>query len=680
MNAALERLGIWAARRRWWVIGAWIVILLGLSLGRDLVGGEFVNDYSVPGSESQQGLDRLEADFPAASGYGGQIVFKAGTGTVADQSAAVGTAMKSIGGLPDVISASDPLTVPNTPTVSKDGTIAYGNVSWDVVPTSLDTSYLASMDRAVQPARDAGLTVEYGGGAGQIGQAPDDRDSEIIGLTCALLLLLIMFASIVAAAIPLVAAIFSVGSGLAVVGLLAALTNLPTTAPTVATLLGLGVAVDYGLFLVARHREQLDHGMPLEQSIGRTVATSGAAIVVAGSTVVVAILGLYVSGVAFVGALGLASAVVVAVTMLSALTLVPALLAVSGPRVRSRRDRRAEKAHQPQREPDHENSAFARWGRKVSDQPWPWAIASVLVLLVLAIPLLSLRLGQLDAGTDPTSQSSRRAYDLIAQGFGPGANGPITVVVDLPAGADPNSVLGGISTTLQQTDGVASVEAPSVSPSGNTGVLTVIPTTAPDAEQTSALVDRLRDDVLPTTGEQTYLVGTVAGYVDFTEKVAGRMIWLILAVVLLSLILLDGGVPVDRHRGQGGGAQPALRRRRVRRGDRRVPVRLGLRPARARPEGADPGVRADADVRDRVRAVDGLRGVPALAGARGLARTGDAHRSVAIGIGSTAGSSPPPPRSWSWCSSASCWTATRRSRCSRSGWRWRCSSTPAWSG
>ena len=538
MNAALERLGIWAVRRRWWVIGAWIVILLGLSLGRNLVGGEFVNDYSVPGSESQQGLDRLEADFPAASGYGGQIVFKAGTGTVADQSAAVGTAMKSIGGLPDVISASDPLTVPNTPTVSKDGTIAYGNVSWDVVPTSLDSTYLASMDRAVQPARDAGLTVEYGGGAGQIGQAPDDRDSEIIGLTCALLLLLIMFASIVAAAIPLVAAIFSVGSGLAVVGLLAALTNLPTTAPTVATLLGLGVAVDYGLFLVARHREQLDHGMPLEQSIGRTVATSGAAIVVAGSTVVVAIHGLYVSGVAFVGALGLASAVVVAVTMLSALTLVPALLAVSGPRVRSRRDRRAEKAHQPQREPDHENSAFARWGRKVSDQPWPWATASVLVLLVLAIPLLSLRLGQLDAGTDPTSQSSRRAYDLITQGFGPGANGPITVVVDLPAGADPNSVLGGISTTLQQTDGVASVGAPSVSPSGNTGVLTVIPTTAPDAEQTSALVDRLRDDVLPTTGEQTYLVGTVAGYVDFTEKVAGRMIWLILAVVLLSLILL----------------------------------------------------------------------------------------------------------------------------------------------
>jgi RND superfamily putative drug exporter len=538
MNAALERLGTWAARRHWWVIGAWIVILVGLSLGRSAVGGDFVNDYSVPGSQSAEGLAVLRADFPSASGYAGQIVFKADTGEVADQSAAVATAMKNFSGLPDVISATDPLTVPNTPAVSKDGTIAYGSVSWSVVPASLDPSYLASMDNAVQPARDAGLTVEYGGGAGQIGQAPHDLDSELIGLACALLLLLIMFASVVAATIPLLAAIFSVGSGLAVVGLLAAATTLPTTAPTVGTLLGLGVAVDYGLFLVARHREQIDHGMPLERSIGRTTATSGAAILVAGSTVVIAILGLYVSGVAFVGALGLASAVVVAVTMLAALTLVPALLAVAGQRVRSGRDRRAAKAHAEAREPDHENTAFARWGRKVSDRPWPWAIGSVLVLVVLAIPLLSLRLGQLDAGTDPTSQSSRRAYDLLTQGFGPGANGPITVVVQLPGGTDPTSTLTGISTKLAATSGVASVSPPTVSPSGQTGVLNVIPTTTPDAQETSDLVDRLRTDVLPTVNEKTYLVGTVAGYVDFTEKVAGRMIWLILAVVLLSLILL----------------------------------------------------------------------------------------------------------------------------------------------
>jgi putative drug exporter of the RND superfamily len=538
MNALLERLGVWAARRRWWVIAAWLVILLGLSVARGAAGGSFVNDYSVPGSESSQGLDVLKKDFKAASGYNGQIVFRADKGAVADQSQAVATAMKDLGALPHVLTATDPLTVDGTPAVSKDGSIAYGSTSWDVVPASLDKAYLARMDTAVAPARKAGLTVEYGGGAGQIGQAPEDRASEIIGLTCALLLLLLMFASVVAAAVPLVAAIFSVGSGLAIVGLLASVTNLPTTAPTVATLLGLGVAVDYGLFLVARHREQLDHGMSLETSIGRTTGTSGAAIVVAGSTVVVAILGLYVSAVPFVGALGLASAVVVAVTMLAALTLVPAMLAVAGSHVRARADRRAAKAHTARTSPDHENTPFARWGRMVSDRPWPWGVASVLVLVVLAIPLLSLRLGQLDAGTDPTSQSSRRAYDLIDTGFGPGTNGPITVVVRLASGADPQTALSSLSSKLAATSGVASVGSPAVSPSGTTAVINVVPTTAPDAAATSTLVDRLRDSVLPTVSERTYLVGTVAGYVDFTEKVAGRMLWLILAVVALSLVLL----------------------------------------------------------------------------------------------------------------------------------------------
>jgi RND superfamily putative drug exporter len=538
MNALLQRLGHWAARRRWWVIGVWLAVLVGLSVARGAAGGTFVNDYSVPGSESSQGLDVLRQDFKAASGYNGQIVFHAGNGAVADQSQAVAAAMKNVGALPHVLTATDPLTVDGTPAVSKDGTIAYGSTSWDVVPASLDSAYLDRMDTAVAPARKAGLTVEYGGGAGQIGQAPEDRASEVIGLTCALLLLLLMFASVVAAAVPLVAAVFSVGSGLAVVGLLASVTNLPTTAPTVATLLGLGVAVDYGLFLVARHREQLDHGMSMEESIGRTTGTSGAAIVVAGSTVVVAILGLYVSAVPFVGALGLASAVVVAVTMLAALTLVPAMLAVVGSRVRSRADRRAAKAHTARTSPDHENTPFARWGRMVSDRPWPWGVASVLVLVVLAIPLLSLRLGQLDAGTDPTSQSSRRAYDLIDKGFGPGTNGPITVVVRLPSGADPQTALTSLSSKLATTSGVASVGSPTVSPSGTTAVINVVPTTAPDAASTGTLVDRLRSSVLPTVSEQTYLVGTVAGYVDFTEKVAGRMLWLILAVVALSLVLL----------------------------------------------------------------------------------------------------------------------------------------------
>ena len=541
MNAILERLGRFASRHRWWVVGVWLVLLVGLTLTNRAAGGNFVNDYTVPGSQSSTGLDLLKSDFAAASGYSGQIVFHAEQGKVADQSQAVGKAMKKVGALPHVISATDPLTAPGTPAVSKDGTIAYGSVSWDVVPASLDQAYLDRLDQAVQPARSAGLTVEYGGGAGQIGQAPDDALSELIGLGSALVLLLIMFGSVVAALIPLVGAVFSVGTGLALVGLVAAAINLPTTAPTVATLLGLGVAVDYGLFLVARHREQLDHGMGMDDSIGKTTATSGAAVVVAGSTVVIAILGLYVSAVPFVGALGLASAIVVAVTMLSALTLVPAFLAVARNRVRSRADRARGRAHAASPEQTHESSGFARWGRKVSDRPWPWAVASVVLLLFLAIPVLSLRLGQLDAGTDPTSQSDRRAYDLISQGFGDGANGPLTVVLALPSGSQQQTqeVIGAAQQDLESMTGVASVSPPSVNSAGTVAIINVIPKTAPDNAETSDLVDTMTGTVLPELPvKSAYVVGTTAGYVDFTEKVGQRMIYLILAVVLLSLVLL----------------------------------------------------------------------------------------------------------------------------------------------
>jgi putative drug exporter of the RND superfamily len=535
MNALLERLGRFVARRAWWVVGVWVVVLVGLTLANRTWGGTFNNDYTVPGSQSSSGLNRLDSDFPQSGGYAGQIVFHAKQGQVSDQADAVKQTMTNVGALPHVLHANDPLTS-SPPVVSKDGTISYGSVSWSVVPASLGTDYLDKLDEAVAPARHAGLVVDYGGGAGQIGQAPHDLTSELLGIGCALLLLLLMFGSVVAAGIPLLAAIFSVGSGLALVGLVAATTTFPTTAPTVATLLGLGVAIDYGLFLVARHREQLDTGMPVEESVAKTAGTSGAAIVIAGSTVVIAILGLYVSAVPFVGALGAASAIVVAVTMVSALTLALALLALAKQRVRSRADRhRGPDAARP----DHANSAFARWGRMVADRPWPWGIAAVLVLVVLAVPLLSLRLGQLDAGTDPTSQSDRRAYDLISQGFGAGANGPLTVVVELPASqSDAQSLLDKTQSKLQDTKGVASVSTPSVSPSGKTGVMNAVPTTSPDSQATSNLVDDIRSNVLPSLGAKSYVVGTVAGYVDFTEKTASRMLWLILAVVLLSMVLL----------------------------------------------------------------------------------------------------------------------------------------------
>jgi RND superfamily putative drug exporter len=551
MNALLEGLAGFAAKRHWVVIVLWLVILGGLLGARHAFGGEYVNNYTVPGSDSAAGLDLLNRTFPQQGGYGGQIVFHARSGTVSAQQAAVNQATANVSKLPDVTKAASPFSQAGAGAVSKDGTIAYASVTWSVNPSSLDSGYLDKLNNAVEPATKAGLQVAYGAGAGQVGQKTDDLKSEVIGLACALVLLLFMFGSLVAAAIPLLSAIFSVGAGLSLLGLLAATVTFPTTAPTIATLLGLGVAVDYGLFLMARHREQMDTGMDVVTSARHAEGTSGAAIVVAGTTVVISILGLYISGVGFVGSLGLAAAVVVAVTMLAALTLVPAFMGLVRGNVRSLGARlQARKAGLSVREQaarsaaatheQHEHSAFARWGRRVSGRPWPWAIVSVAVLVVLAIPLFSITLGQPDNGTNPTSDSSRQAYDLLSEGFGVGANGPLTVVVALPkqSSSANDSLLAAMQSDIARTSGVASVTPASVNSAGTTAVFNVVPTTRPQATATSDLVRTLRDTVLPKEHATTYVTGTTAGAVDFTDRITGRLAWLILAVVAISFLLL----------------------------------------------------------------------------------------------------------------------------------------------
>ncbi|HYY18339.1 MAG TPA: MMPL family transporter, partial [Streptosporangiaceae bacterium] len=551
MNLLLERLGAFSARRWWIVIIGWVIILGGLLGANRAFGGEYVNDYTVAGTGSAVGLDVLNSTFPQQGGFAGQIVYHAKSGTVAADQDAVNQSVTNVSKLPHVIKAVSPFASSSSGAVSKDGTIAYSSVSWSVNPNSLDTAYLDQLNKAVAPARDAGLQVAYGAGAGQIGQANHDLTSEAIGLSCALVLLLFMFGSLIAAAIPLLSAIFSVLAGLSLLGVLASAMTFPTTAPTIATLLGLGVAVDYGLFLVARHREQLDTGMDVITSAAHSEGTSGAAIVVAGGTVVVSILGLYVSGVAFVGSLGLAAAIVVALTMLAALTLVPAFMGVARGNIRSVTSRvRAHRAGVSGREQAaqtaaathdrHEHSAFARWGRKVSERPWPWAIGSVAVLVVLAIPLFSITLGQPDNGTNPTSESNRQAYDLLSQGFGVGVNGPLAVVVKLPkqSSSDNQQLLSTMQKNVAATSDVASVTPAQVNSSGTTAVFSVIPGTRPQATQTENLVSQLRDNVLPKSHVTAYVTGTTAGTVDFSERITSRIPWLILAVVAIAFLML----------------------------------------------------------------------------------------------------------------------------------------------
>jgi RND superfamily putative drug exporter len=551
LNQLLERLGGLAARRHWLVLVIWIVVLGGLLGARHAFGGPYVNNYTVPGSQSSAGLDLLNRDYPQQGGYGGQLVFHARHGTVAQQQDAVSQATGNAAKLPDVIKVTSPFASGGSAAVSKNGQIAYASISWNVNPAGLGAGYLDQLNRAMAPARHAGLQVAYGGGAGNIGPVSNDTRSEVIGLVCALALLLFMFGSVIAAAIPLISALFSVGAGLSVVGLLAAAVTFPTTAPTVATLLGLGVAVDYGLFLTARHREQSDSGMGVIRSAARAEATSGSAIVVAGSTVVISILGLYVSGVPFVGSLGLASAIVVAVTMLAALTLVPAFMGLVRGRVRSLSARRRAHAEGVSVQEEaartatatrrrHEHGAFARWGRLISRRPWPWAVASAALLIVAAIPLLSLQLGQPDPGTNPTSDSSRQAYDLMSEGFGAGSNGALSVVVKLPheSSSATQSLLSSMTKDVAGTKGVASVSPAAVNSAGTVAVFNAVPTTRPQSQDTSALVAQLRDHVLPPHHVTTYMTGTVAGNTDFTDRISSRMAILILVVVAIAFALL----------------------------------------------------------------------------------------------------------------------------------------------
>ena len=465
VNVLLEGLAGLAARRHWVFIIAWVIILGGLLAAKNAFGGEYVNNYTISGSDSAAGLNVLNRPSRSRAGTAGR---SSSTPEGHGRVAAVGgqpvgqqrlqAAGRHQGGQPVR------LVQYRRRVQGRHDRLRQRRLERE--PGLAGYHLPGQAEQRGGPGHEGGPAGRVRRGRGEIGQKTSDIKSEVIGLACALVLLLIMFWSLVAAAIPLVSAIFSVLAGLALLALLARVVTFPTTGPTIATLLGLGVAVDYGLFMVARHREQLDAGMGVLSSVRRAAGTSGAAIVVAGSTVAVSVLGLYISGVGFVGALGLAAALVVVVTMISALTLVPAFMGLAREsvraltaRVRARKEGLTAQQQAAQTaaatHEQHEHSAFARWGRMVSAHPWPWAVASVAVLVVLAIPLFSITLGQPDNGTNPTSDSSRQAYDLISQGFGVGVNGPLTVVVKLPnqSSSANSSLLSTMQSDIAKTAG-----------------------------------------------------------------------------------------------------------------------------------------------------------------------------------------------------------------------------------
>ncbi|MFD6924654.1 MMPL family transporter [Streptomyces sp. NPDC059944] len=533
--SALHRTGAFCARHPLWVIAVWLLLLAAAFTGRHAVGASYGDEVSLPGSQTDVGADLLERSDPAAGAPNGKVVLHAASGKVSDHGTGVGATLDRLRDLPHVTAVSDLVT-------SSDGATAYTTVSFDEKLKSLGHAYTDRLDEATAPARDAGIDVAYGGDLHDVVRAPaNDIAGEVIGVSAGLVVLLLAFGSVAAAFMPLATALISVGVGMGVIGIVAGTLTFATAAPTLATMIGLGVGVDYALFLITRFRQYLIDGQDPQTAVGRTTAVSGKAVLVAAVTVAVALLSLYACGLAMIGRLGLAATIAVVVTAAAALTLVPAALGLVGRRVDLLRVRR-----RPVAESAGDHDGWHRYARAVARRPWTFFTAGFLLVALCAVPLFSLRLGHIDDGADPAGSTTRTAYDWLADadgpGFGPGANGPFTLVVDLTGATEPaDRITDLITDGLATTDGVARVTPPRASPDGRLLVATVVPATGPQSADTGALFATLTDTAVPEalkgTGASGHLTGTTAGQLEFRDTVTERLP-LIIGIVLVAAFLL----------------------------------------------------------------------------------------------------------------------------------------------
>jgi putative drug exporter of the RND superfamily len=535
MSTFLYRLGRGAARRRWLTLGAWIAAVIGIFATGSALGGALEDDFNLPDSESQRAYDLLAERFPSASGTSAYIVFRTSNGSLADWADAVGATVEEIERLPHVVGVTNPLETEGA--LSEDGTIGFAQVAYDQRDVDLGTEPYQRLESVVEGARAPGLVIEIGGEYAAWGSQQEPGSSELIGLLAAMIILLIAFGSVVAMGLPIGTAVIGLASGTGLVLILSAFVSVPEFSTILASMIGLGVGIDYALFIVTRYRQNLQSGMEPDHAIGFASATAGQSVLFAGTTVAIALLGLWISGIAFVGMMATAAAIVVVVAVIAALTLLPALLGFAGRAIDklSVHPRRRGEATDGERV-----NIWGRWGREVERRPWRYFAGAILVLVTLALPLFSMEQGFPDDGTAPTSESRRRAYDLLSEGFGPGFNGPLLLAVEID---DPGALreLEGLTSAIGSTEGVAAVTPPQPNEASDAAIVQVIPTTSPQDAATTDLVRRLRDETIPGAtpdGAVVYVGGATATFIDLSERVTNALPWFIGTVVLLSFLLL----------------------------------------------------------------------------------------------------------------------------------------------
>jgi putative drug exporter of the RND superfamily len=550
VTAALYRLGRVCTRRPWRVLALWLVLAGGLIGWASAAGSDLNDDLTLPGTGSQAATDLLDQRFPSQANGMTPLVLDAPSGTAVSSSRyrdAIDDTVSTLGRDADVRTATSPLSDAGAAQVSTDGRIAYIALSLRTGPTQLTLEGAQRIVDAADPASAAGLHVALGGYAGQKLSKSATESSEVVGLSMAVIVLLATFGTVVAMGLPIATALLGLICGLSIVTLLGHVVQVPTVAPTLATMIGLGVGIDYALFIVTRHRQTLHDGMEVGESIARATASSGGAVVFAGGTVIVALASLAVVRIPLVTTLGLTAALVVAIAALAAITLLPALLAVLGHRI----DALALPRRHGAGRADGHPHGWMGWGAFVAHRPLPTLAVSLVVLAALAWPTLDLTLGQQDNGALPTDTQSRRSYDAMARGFGVGSNGPLLISVDLsrqPAKGAPadqpasDPRLQTLRDDLVKTPGVSAVSQPLVNSAGTAAVLNLTPTTSPSDDATADLVRTLRDDSIPPAERAADMSvdvgGTTAGYVDLANDIADRLPETIAVVIGLSFLLL----------------------------------------------------------------------------------------------------------------------------------------------
>ncbi|WP_432116214.1 MMPL family transporter [Streptomyces sp. S1] len=535
--AAIAR---WCIRHRLVAVLLWLLALGGAGTGAILAGNAYSNDYEVPGTESGRATALLERGFHGLGGDADTIVWHTERGSVradAVQERMTGV-LREVAELPGVAAVTSPYG-DAAGRISEDGRTAYATVTFAEQADDVPESQAKALVDTAKGAATDDLRVELGGTVVALTEAPGGHVAEVVGVAVAAVVLFLAFGSLAASALPIATALVGVGIAYSGIVLLGHLMTVADFAPMLGMLVGLGVGIDYALFIVTRHRKGLKRGLSVAEAAETAVATTGRAVVFAGATVCIALLGMLILRLSFLNGVAIAASLTVVLTVAASVTLLPALLSLIGMRALSRRERRTLAEHGPQ--PELPTGFAARWSAFVERHPKLLGAVAAVVMTVLALPTLSLHLGTSDQGNGPATATTRKAYDLLAEGFGPGVNGPLTLVAGLD-GADDRIALDQLPAALSATKGVAAVSPVTYNSSGDTAVLTVVPDSSPQSKATSELVDRLRQDVLPRAEAGTSLDvnvgGVTASYDDFAEIIVGKLPLFVGVVIALGCLLL----------------------------------------------------------------------------------------------------------------------------------------------